>query len=147
MLLPALVWGSGNARWLVLAIYVPLLVASFALLFAMVRWTLRSRRPAEVLMTTSFAAMVFVGPLDYMRLGGQGSFEGVYLLAYTSACVMVITGALLVGLLASALSTSRRLTATLDREVAVVALALRVGDVQGVGQVGHVQGYGSLTGR
>lgn len=125
VLLPALVWGSGNARWLVLAIYVPLLVASFALLFAMVRWTLRSRRPAEVLMTTSFAAMVFVGPLDYMRLGGQGSFEGVYLLAYTSACVMVITGALLVGLLASALSTSRRLTATLDREV-----ALRTADLE-----------------
>lgn len=125
VLLPALVWGFGNARWLVLAIYLPLLVAAFTLLFAMVRWAARSRRPAEVMMTSSFAAMVVVGPLDYMRLGGRGDFEGVYLLAYTSACVMVMTGAMLVGLLASALATSRRLTATLDREV-----ALRTADLE-----------------
>lgn len=118
VVLPALIWVFGNNRWLVLAIYMPLMLAAFAMLSAMVRWSLRSRRPAELMMTVSFATMVLAAPLDYMRLGGQSAFEGVYLLAYTSASVMAVTGALLVGLLASSLVTSRSLTLVLDREVA-----------------------------
>ncbi len=125
VVLPALIWGTANARWLLMVIYLPLLLAAFTLLVAMVRWTIRSRRPSEVMMTVSFAAMVFVAPLDYLRLGGQGRFEGVYLLAYTSASVMIVAGAMLVGLLAAALATSRQLTDTLDREV-----ALRTADLE-----------------
>ncbi len=142
VVLPALVWGFGNARWLVMAIYLPLLVAAFTLLVAMIRWTLRSRRLAEVMMTISFAAMVVVSPLDYLRLGGQSPFEGVYLLAYTSASVMAVAGAVLVSLLASALVTSRRLTATLDKEV-----ALRTADLEKTNaRLAELSGTDSLTG-
>ena len=125
LVLPALVWAFGNARWLVLAVYLPLFVAAFAVLAAMIRWSVRSRRPTDALMTLSYAAMVVSGPLDYVRLSGHGAFEGVYLIAYTSASVMAVTGALLVSLLASSLATSRRLTATLDHEV-----ALRTADLE-----------------
>ncbi|MEN9314282.1 MAG: hypothetical protein RIS35_675 [Pseudomonadota bacterium] len=115
---PALLWALGNALWVVLALYVPLQLAGLIMTFAMARWALRSKRPLEILMTLSFGSMYGLGLLDYVRLGGRGAFEGVYLITYASASVMAVTGATLVSLLASALMTARHLTATLDREVA-----------------------------
>lgn len=118
VLMPALLWVFGNERLVLVGLYVPLQLAAAALAVASVRWSLRSRRPTDAVMALSYCATFGVGILDYFRLGGIGAFEGVYLIAYASATLITVFGATLVSLLASALMTARRLTRTLDIEVA-----------------------------
>lgn len=116
--LPLLVALSGNHRGVVLALYLPLMALGLGLLVAMVRWTLQSRRPLHRLVTFVFACLILVGGLDWLRLGGAGPFEGVYLLAYALSGQLLAIGGMLVGLLATALRTSRELTQALDALVA-----------------------------
>lgn len=115
---PALLWFLGSERWLVVGLYVPMQLTAAALMVGMIRWSYRSKRRSEVVMTLAYASTFAVAQLDFARLGGAGAFEGVYLMVYSSAAMAVVVGATLVGLLASSLDTSRRLTATLDHEVA-----------------------------
>jgi diguanylate cyclase (GGDEF)-like protein len=116
---PVLLWFLGSERWLVVGLYVPMQLTSVALMVGMLRWARASRRWSDVVMTLIYIVTFALGQLDFARLGGVGAFEGVYLMVYASAAMAAVIGATLVGLLASSLETSRRLTATLDREVAV----------------------------
>ena len=108
-----------------LRVALPLLLAGAALLVAMIRWSYRSKRRSEAVMALAYAITFAFAQLDFARLGGAGAFEGVYLMVYSSAAMAAVVGATLVGLLASSLETSRRLTATLDHEV-----ALRTADLE-----------------
>lgn len=115
---PVLLWFLGSERWLVIGLYVPLQLTGAALMIAMIRWSWRSRRWSESVMTLAYATTFLLGQFDFARLGGVGAFEGVYMIVYASATMTAVIGATLVSLLASSLATSRRLTAALDREVA-----------------------------
>jgi diguanylate cyclase (GGDEF)-like protein len=116
--MPLAVGLSGNHRTLVSLLYVPFLLASPVLLWAMVRWTRRSRKAVDFWMTVTFTALASAGLADWLRLGGQAAFEGVYLVAYVFTGTMLVMGVTLAGLLAAGLHTARELTTSLDRRVA-----------------------------
>jgi PAS domain S-box-containing protein len=63
------------------------------------------------------SALFAMGMLDWTRLAGRAAFDGVYLITYGYPGVMLIIGGMLLGLLTSALRTSRELSATLEEQV------------------------------
>ena len=113
LLIPVATWASGNNRWVVVALYVPILLAALSLVIAMVRWTWRSRQGMHVSVTLSSLVLAVTAVLDWLRLSGQSSFEGVYWSTYALTGVILVFGVLLMSRLASALITERKLPALL----------------------------------
>ncbi len=121
---PTLIAITGNNRMVVVALYAPLALVALGMLLAMVRWSWQSRRPLHVTTTLMLGALFAMGMLDWTRLAGRAAFDGVYLVAYAYPGVMLIIGGMLLGLLTSALRTSREFTATLEMRVAETSALL-----------------------
>ena len=121
---PALVAVTENNRMVVVALYAPIALVAFGMLLAMVRWSWQSCRPLHVITTLMLGALLAMGMLDWMRLAGRAAFDGVYLVAYAYPGVMLIIGGMLLGLLTSALRTSRQFSATLEMRVAETSALL-----------------------
>lgn len=125
---PAAIWLSGNDRQVVALLYLPLMALGPLVAACALRWAALPQgragglaslnRLAGWCMALSFSAVVVASLLDWLRLTGRSSFEGVYLVTYVIPSVAVVMGATLAGQLALALRTSRDATATLDRRVA-----------------------------
>ena len=113
LLMPLAVWVSGNNRWVVVALYVPLLLAVFPLGIAMIRWTWRSRQGVHVMITLLFLVLAVTAVLDWLRLSGQSSFLGIYWTTYVLTGIILVFGVLLMSRLASALIAERKLSALL----------------------------------
>jgi PAS domain S-box-containing protein len=113
VVMPVLTWLSGSNRWVVTALYVPMLIAMLALTVAMVRWTWRSRRPAHIAVTGLTLGLMAISILDWLRLSGRSVFEGVYGITYTFTGFMLVFGFLLMARLVSSLLAERKLSAML----------------------------------
>ena len=113
VVMPILTWLSGSSRWVVTVLYVPMLMAMLALTVAMVRWTWRSRRPAQIAVTGLTLGLMAISILDWLRLSGRSTFEGVYGITYTFTGFMLVFGFLLVARLVSSLLAERKLSAIL----------------------------------
>jgi len=118
LLSPLVIWGSGNNRWVVVALYVPLLLGSVGLMLAMVRWTWRSRQGVHLLVTLLTLALLVASVRDWLRLGGQTSFEGIYWATYALTGMILVFGISLMARLASALIAERQLTTLISQDVA-----------------------------
>ena len=114
LLMPLITWISGNNRWVVVALYIPLMVVALLLAVAMVRWTWRSRQGMHIVVTLASLVVIATSVLDLLRLGGQADFEGVYWVTYTLTGVFLVFGFMLVSRLAAALITERKLAVTLS---------------------------------
>ncbi len=112
-LMPLITWISGNNRWVVLALYLPLMVVAMVLAVAMVRWTWRSRQGMHIVVTLASLVVIATSVLDLLRLSGQAVFEGVYWVTYTLTGVFLVFGFMLVSRLAAALITERKLAVIL----------------------------------
>jgi HD-GYP domain-containing protein (c-di-GMP phosphodiesterase class II) len=121
---PALVALMDSSRMVVIALYVPLMLAALGIEVAMVRWSWRSRRPLHVITTLILASLLAMGLSDWMRLAGRAPLDGVYLIGYGYSGVMLIVGTMLLSLFANALRTSRELSATLEARVAETSALL-----------------------
>ena len=121
---PLVIAWSENNRWVVQALYVPLGIAALAVAGFVVRQALRSRKTDELLVMLTVLLLTGAGVLDFMRLGGQGTFEGNYLLAYANTALLVFIGGLLVSQLAQSLRLSKELTEQLDDKVTQRTLEL-----------------------
>lgn len=121
---PALIAVTDNNRMVVVALYAPIALVALGMLLAMVRWSWQSRRLLHVTTTLMLGALFGMGMLDWTRLAGRAAFDGVYLLAYGYPGVMLIIGGMLLGLLASALRSSRELSTTLEARVAETSALL-----------------------
>jgi signal transduction histidine kinase/CheY-like chemotaxis protein len=115
VLMPVATWLSGNDRWVVLGLYLPLGAATIALTVAMLRWSWRSRQPMHVMVTFTTSALLVASVLDLLRLGGRASFEGIYWATYAFTAVFLLLGVVLVSRLASALIAERKLSAIVAR--------------------------------
>lgn len=115
---PLLIGLSQNNRWVVLALYLPLLVAGQALMLLTLRWTWQQFTPRNAMVSGLFVLLSAAGVLDMLRLAGLGAFEGVYWLTYAYSIATVLIGALLANLLAQSLRTARELSIRLDHKVA-----------------------------
>ena len=113
LIMPLVTWVSGNDRWVVLALYLPVVVGGLVLVAAMIRWTWRSRQGLHVVVTLASLGVLAITVLDVMRLGGQSDFEGVYWITYALTGVFLVFGVMLMSRLAAALITERKLAVIL----------------------------------
>jgi hypothetical protein len=101
---------SANNNIVVMLCYSPLLILTPWMLFYMVRWTRQTRQPRHVAATLMWVFLFSIGIMDGLRLGGKTSYEGVYYITYAYGLVLVLLGALLIGLVAASLNETRTLT-------------------------------------
>ena len=98
---------SDNPRRTALFFYLALIPLIPVLSVAMMRWTWVSRSRMQSAFTVIVLLLFGVGLLDFLRLGGSGPFEGVYLMTYGFGGVLLVMGALQLSLLAKALGEAR----------------------------------------
>ncbi len=118
LFIPVAIGLSGNHRMLAFALYVPLVLGCPLLLYKTVRWSLASRAPIQATSTFIMFLLFGTGVVDWLRLGGLGSFDGIYLTAYSYSGMLITIGLLLLGRLAHALLQSQKMGAVLERQVA-----------------------------
>jgi signal transduction histidine kinase len=114
---PVLIWWSGNNRMLTFALYAPLMVYCAFLFWRSTVWSWHARSAFKALVTLLLGVMFGSGIFDWLRLGGQTRFEGIYLSAYTYIGVMVTLGLVLLTRMASALRQSQRMSQLLEQTV------------------------------
>ena len=110
LLIPWVVWYGDSNRSLVIALYVPILVALTGVAVASVRWACRSRNRLEAVVSGLTLFSLATAILDWLRLRGRTDFEGVYWLTYVFTGFMLAFGVLLVFRLAAALIAESRLS-------------------------------------
>jgi signal transduction histidine kinase len=104
------IWYSANHNLVVMALYAPLLVIAPAAWWQMLRGAWRSRQPTQLACAAAGALLLAISVHDWLRMGGQTPYEGVYVITYAYGLVLVLFGSLLIGLLASSLQHSRTLS-------------------------------------
>lgn len=124
VLAPLIIWLSDNQRSVVVALYVPALLLVPAFVPAILRWSWLSGRRVHWVVALMTVGLFVVGILDFQRLRGQSSFEGVYLSTYAYAGMLLLMGGLLMGLLASALGEATDLGMKLGDQVSERTAAL-----------------------
>ncbi len=112
------IWLGGNNRFLTFILYSPLVFGCPLLLFLAARWCYQSKDAIQILSTVVMLMLFASGVVDWLRLGGQASFDGVYLSAYTYTAMLVTIGLLLMSRLAAALLQSQKMGVVLERQVA-----------------------------
>lgn len=123
---PWLIALTDNNRTAVILLYAPLVLIACGLLIAMVRWTWQSRKPLHLITTVMLTSLLLMGLVDWMRLAGRSSFDGVYLLSYGFSGLIFMIGGMMLSLIANALNTSRELSAILEQQVANRTAQLQV---------------------
>lgn len=113
VLIPLIIGLGGSGRTLVVILYVPMLVALLMVLLAMIRWSWRSRRAAEIAVSGLTLGVMGTSILDWLRLRGQSAFEGVYGITYVFTGFMLMFGLMLMVRLASSLIAERKLSVRL----------------------------------
>ena len=124
VLAPLLIWLSDNNRTMVMALYVPILLLVPVITLAILRWSWLSGRWVHWVVAIMTVGLFTVGVVDFLRLGGRSSFEGVYLSTYVYAGMLMVMGGLLMGLLASALGEATDLGMKLGDQVSERTAAL-----------------------
>ena len=118
VLAPVVIWLGGNQPWITSAAYVPLGLLALSQTLRIFKFTWNERRWLPITISGICLLLWHSSWLDWFRLSGSGSFEGVYVLVYTLTAVMLLMGGMLVTELASALQTSRQLAEELESKVA-----------------------------
>lgn len=96
---PIVIWFSDNNRSLVIALYAPWFITGVVLIVAMLRWAVKAKQPILWGCALALPMIIFTAAIDWMRLGGQTRFEGVFLLAYASTAFLIIVwGSIVIGL-------------------------------------------------
>ena len=117
LLMPVVVWASGNDVRVVTAMYVPFLLLAPVMLVGTVKWAWQSRRPRHLLGSLAFVPTVAAGVHDWVKFTGVASFERTYLLSYANALTLILLAAILIATIAAALKRSRGSAAVLRRRV------------------------------
>lgn len=144
LIAPIAIWISDNSRVVAFALYMPLVFACPWMLYLSVRWSWASRDLMQSISTLMMFLMFMGGVVDWLRLGGQTQFDGIYLSSYTYSGMLVTIGLLLVSRLASALVQSQKMGELLERQVAE-RIAYEVTEHIPVGTFTIVNGPGKTT--
>ncbi len=114
ILAPLAIWFSDNSRTLVIFLYAPWFLTGLVLLVAMLRWAVKARQPILWGCALALPIILVTALIDWMRLGGQTRFEGVFLLTYASTTFLIIVwGSIVIGLV-RAISQERSQRALLE---------------------------------
>ena len=111
---PIAIWLSGNNRNLVFSLYTPWFFTGLVLIIAMFRWAWQARKPILWGYALALPVLVLTGFIDWMRLGGQTRFEGVFLVAYASTGFLLMVWVSIVNGLVRSVSQERALRESLE---------------------------------
>jgi PAS domain S-box-containing protein len=137
---------SGTYRPIIVAFFLPVLIAAIILLVVSIGWALQSRNPLKI-MTIGMALMLLLsGSVDWLRLSGRGHFEGVFLFPYTYSAMLITLGTLLFRNLATSLKRSREDRDQLERR-ANERMAYEVTEHIPVGTYTLIQRPGGMRGQ
>jgi signal transduction histidine kinase len=117
-------------RLLVSVAYLPMLVITPVLIGFMVRWSVQSGNSRHIVTCSLMILLFLLGARDWLKFGGQGSFEFVYLMPLGFAATIMFMGFLLTGQLIDSLRIARELSASLESKVAARTEELRVAHEQ-----------------
>ena len=115
---PAAIWFSDNNRDLVTALYVPWLLIAPVLMVAMLRWAYQSRQRIFWIYALALPTQFLCGVYDWLRLGGQTRFEGVFLVPYSSTLILLIIWGIIINDLVRSIQRERALRASLETRMA-----------------------------
>ena len=111
---PLIIWLSHSNRAVVSLLYVPVLLALLFVCLASVRWAWHSYDRLAKILSGMTLGLMAVSILDWLRLTGHSSFDGVYNITYAFTAFMVVFGGLMMVRLASALLAERTLNRKLE---------------------------------
>lgn len=115
---PALVWLSGNALVVVKLLYLPVGAAVIVTMVQAVFWARQSRQAQHRLVMWPAGVLLLTGLFDFVKLLGGTSFDARFLLPYSYPSTLLVMGYLLLKFLADALAAQRRLSLSLEQQVA-----------------------------
>ena len=104
---PLAIWLSGNDRSLVFYLYAPWFITGLGLTVAVVYWAWQAKQRLLWGCCLALIMIIVTGFIDWMRLGGQTRFEGVFLVAYASTAFLVIVWGVIVNGLVRAVQQER----------------------------------------
>lgn len=115
---PVAIWFSDNNRHLVTALYVPWMLMAPVLMIAMLRWAYQSRQRIFWVYALALPTQFLCGVYDWLRLGGQTRFEGVFLVPYSSTLILLIIWGIIINDLVRSIQRERALNASLETRMA-----------------------------
>ncbi len=122
---PALVWLGGNSLLMVKLLYLPVGAAVIVTVLRSVAWVWQSRLPSHQLMVGVSLVLLLTGLHDFVKLLGGTGFDARFLLPYSYPCTLLVMGYSLLKFLADALAAQRRLSLSLEQQVAEREAELR----------------------
>lgn len=114
---PIIVWLSNNNLQVVLALYMPWMVAVFGLMLASINWAAKNRSVGNIAATFMQMVVSGCGLADMMKTGGLANFESVYLLPYAFGVAILLMGIWLVVLAGSAFGASLMRASVLEQQL------------------------------
>ena len=109
---------SGNDRFVVTVLYLPLLLTVLMMPGLMLYWSLKTRHTRQFAATALMGLVTLASAFDWFRFTGNSAFVGMYFIPYAYNGVLFMFGGLLLTLLAHALVQTRQLSAELEDRVA-----------------------------
>lgn len=100
------------------ALYVPWLLIAPVLMVAMLRWAYQSRQRIFWIYALALPTQFLCGVYDWLRLGGQTRFEGVFLVPYSSTLILLIIWGIIINDLVRSIQRERALRASLETRMA-----------------------------
>lgn len=116
---PILIGLSDNSRQLVLSLYAPLLLITFALLAATTYWTYKSRTFHEFAITLMLYFVALTSMRDYYMMMGHSSFTNYYYASHSLAGMFFVMSALIIKIVVDASNTSQQINRALQTQVSL----------------------------
>jgi signal transduction histidine kinase len=94
---PGIMWVTGLDLRVISLLYLPLMLMGCVLLVLVSKWTYDLPKPSHLVISAVIGALVAMGILDWVRINGARSFDGVFLIPYGHSGLSLIFSAVLLG--------------------------------------------------
>ena len=104
---PIIMWMTDLDLSVVSLLYLPLILMGCVLLVLVSKWTYDLPKPSHLVISAVIGALVLMGILDWVRINGARSFDGVFLIPYGQSGLSLVFSAVLLGKVIQSLSAFR----------------------------------------
>jgi signal transduction histidine kinase len=94
---PIIMWVTDLDLRVVSLLYLPLMLMGCVLLVLVAKWTYDLPKPSHLVISSVIGALVLMGILDWVRINGARSFDGVFLIPYGHSGLSLVFSAVLLG--------------------------------------------------
>ena len=127
---PIIMWVTDLDLRVVSLLYLPLMLMGCVLLVLVAKWTYDLPKPSHLVISSVIGALVLMGILDWVRINGARSFDGVFLIPYGHSGLSLIFSAVLLGKVIQSLRAFRANEKLLVAQFVDSSRELRVAQVR-----------------